>query len=187
MKSNVILMVGIPGSGKSKLAKYLSKLLNSEILNRDLIRNTIFPKKFINHSNIQNDIASETLYKVLEYIILNNNPKFIIVDGKPYSRKKEIKEFNNFINKLSSNLIIVNTIAPIDIISFRLQNDFLNKKNLMHRDPNEKSNIYNTEEMIKEFEKINFPHIIIDTSFQIQEVTKNCINKINNFINDKIK
>ena len=78
MKSNVILMVGIPGSGKSKLAKYLSKSLNCEILNRDLIRNKIFPKKFINHSNLQNDIASETLYKVLEYIILNDNPKFII-------------------------------------------------------------------------------------------------------------
>ena len=57
----------------------------------------------------------------------------------------------------------------------------------MHRDPDEKSNIYNTEEMIKEFEKINFPHIIIDTSFQIQEVTNNCINKTNNFINDKTK
>ena len=69
MKSNVILMVGIPGSGKSKLAKYLSKSLDCEILNRDLIRNKIFPKKFINHSNLQNDIASETLYKVLEYII----------------------------------------------------------------------------------------------------------------------
>ena len=139
MRSNVILMVGIPGSGKSKLAKYLSKLLNSEILNRDLIRNTIFPKKFINHSNLQNDIASKTLYKVLEYIILNDNPKFIIVDGKPYSRKNEIKEFNNFINKLSSNLIIINTIAPIDIILSRLQNDLLNKKNSTHRNPNEKS------------------------------------------------
>ena len=185
MRSNVILMVGIPGSGKSKLAKYLSKLLNSEILNRDLIRNTIFPKKFINHSNLQNDIASKTLYKVLEYIILNDNPKFIIVDGKPYSRKNEIKEFNNFINKLSSNLIIINTIAPIDIILSRLKNDLLNKKNSTHRNPNEKSKIYNIEVMKKEFEKINFPHIIIDTSFQIQEVAKNCFDKINNFINDK--
>ena len=45
--------------------------------------------------------------------------------------------------------------------------------------------IYNIEVMKKEFEKINFPHIIIDTSFQIQEVAKNCFNKINNFRNDK--
>ena len=33
-----------------------------------------------------------------------------------------------------------------------------------------------------EFDKIIFPHIIIDTSSPIKEVTKNCFNKINEFI-----
>ena len=174
-------MVGIPGSGKTYLAKNLSEKLNCEILNRDLIRSSIFPKKYIDHSKSQNNIAFEALFKVLKQLISNNRPEYIIVDGKPFSKNYEIEEFKNNIDKLSAKLIIIHVIAPIDIISLRLQNDLKNKYPL-YRDPKKDSKIYNTQLMISEFDKIKFPHIIIDTSFPIKEVIKNCFNKINEFI-----
>ena len=50
MSTKIILMVGVPGSGKTFLAKSLSEKFNCEILNRALIRSSIFPKKYIDHS-----------------------------------------------------------------------------------------------------------------------------------------
>ena len=181
MSSIIILMVGIPGSGKTFLAKSLSKKLNCEFLNRDLIRTSIFPKKYIDHSKLQNNIAFEVLFKVLKQLISNNKPEYIIVDGKPFSKNYEIEEFKNEIDKLSAKLIIIHVTASIDIISSRLQNDLKNQYPL-YRDPKKNSKIYNTQLMINEFDKIIFPHIIIDTSSPIKEVTKNCFNKINEFI-----
>ena len=52
-------MVGVPGSGKTFLAKSLSEKFNCEILNRDIIRTSIFPKEYIDHSKSQNNIAFE--------------------------------------------------------------------------------------------------------------------------------
>ena len=134
-----------------------------------------------NNSKSQNNIAFEALFKVLKQLISNNRPEYIIVDGKPFSKNYEIEEFKNNIDKLSAKLIIIHVIAPIDIISLRLQNDLKNKYPL-YRDPKKDSKIYNTQLMINEFDKINFPHIIIDTSSHIKEVTKNCFNKIKEFI-----
>ena len=174
-------MVGVPGSGKTFLAKNLSEKFNCEILNRDLIRSSIFPKKYIDHSKSQNNIAFDTLFKVLKQLIPNNQPEYIIVDGKPFSKNYEIEEFKNNIDKLSAKLIIIHVIAPIDIISLRLQNDLKNKYPL-YRNPNKNSKIYNAQLMVGEFDKIKFPHIIIDTSSSVKEVTKNCFNKIKEFI-----
>ena len=82
---------------------------------------------------------------------------------------------------MSAKLIIIHVTASIDIISSRLQKD-LKSQYPLYRDPKKDSKIYNTQLMINEFDKIIFPHIIIDTSSPIKEVTKNCFNKINEFI-----
>ena len=95
MSTKIILMVGVPGSGKTFLAKSLSEKFNCEILNRDLIRSSIFPKKYIDHSKSQNNFAFEVLFKVLKQLVSNNRPEYIIVDGKPFSKNYEIEEFKN--------------------------------------------------------------------------------------------
>ena len=174
-------MVGVPGSGKTFLAKNLSEKFNCEILNRDIIRTSIFPKEYIDHSKSQNNIAFEALFKVLKQLISNNRPEYIIVDGKPFSKNYEIEEFKNEIDKLSAKLIIIHVTASIDIISSRLQNDLKNQYPL-YRDPKKDSKIYNPQLMINEFDKIKFPHIIVDTSLPTNEVVKSCSNKIKEFI-----
>tara|TARA_B110000263_G_C15132854_1_gene429688 strand:- start:95 stop:667 length:573 start_codon:yes stop_codon:yes gene_type:complete len=181
IKTNVILLAGVPGVGKTLLASKFSKIIDCEILNRDHIRNAIFPKKYLDHSHSQNEIATKTLLLVLESLIIYNHPHYIILDGKPFSRKNEINLVKKLIDKLFAQLIIVHCMASVEIITKRLNLDKKNNIDHLLRNPILESKIYDSEKMINEFDKIDLPHIVISTNNSIDDAASECIEKIKKF------
>ena len=79
----LFLIIGLPGTGKSTLANYLSQKMNASILSTELFRSFLFNKKGTNKDIDFSKTELEIVYNSISYIVaqlshINNN---LIVEG----------------------------------------------------------------------------------------------------------
>ncbi len=89
-KQKVIALVGLPASGKTRLAKILMKNADFTFVSRDKIRSAMFPDCLFTEDE------KNAAYKALK-IALETNLKLensVLIDGMTFSKRKEVDEIN---------------------------------------------------------------------------------------------
>ena len=169
----VLLLVGLPGAGKTTLARRLAPAIGAVTLSRDDIRDAIFPEDLLDYSSEQNQVGTDALLGVLGYLLVRPKPAFIIVDGKPFSRKTEIATVKQLVEASGARLLILHCVAPDAVIEGRLQRGLADERNVRaQRDPEKAARIR------AEFEPIDAPHLVVDTSLDGDEVVALCLREI---------
>ena len=87
-----ILLAGPPASGKSTLAGALQDRLKAIVLDKDRIRNALFPGALTDYSSEQDDLCMRAILDAAAYLTSHNRAAFIIFDGRSFSRKQQIDE-----------------------------------------------------------------------------------------------
>jgi predicted kinase len=155
----VLLLAGLPGVGKTRLAERLAPGLDGVILNRDEIRDHIFPAVALDYSAAQNKVATDAMLSVLDYLLGHARLPAIVLDGKPFSKRSEIDAVAAIVRRHHASLLVLHCIAPPEIVEARLRRDLIDPRNQRaQRDPAKATRIRT------EFEPIAVPHIVIDTS-----------------------
>lgn len=158
-KTRVILLVGLPGVGKTTLARELAPALNAVLLNRDDIRDAIFPARFLDYTPEQNEVATRSMLSVLDYLLLHATPPVVIIDGKPFSRRAEIRAVHDLVVGRSAELVILHCVAPESVVAQRLRCDLKDERHARaSRDPAK------AERIRQVFEPIDLPHCTVDTT-----------------------
>ena len=169
-KPLVLLLAGLPGVGKTALATELAPALGGVILNRDSIRDSIFPADYLDYSSDQNEVATVALLSVLSYLLEHRPPPVTLIDGKPFSRFAEIETVNRRVDQHAATLIVLYCTAPASVIEDRLQRGLANPVNVRaQRDPEKASRIS------REFEPIVHRHITIDMTASVDAAARHCI------------
>ncbi len=116
MKPSLVIVTGLPGTGKSHFCQKLTERLPLLILESDALRKVLFPSPTYSSSE------SSRLFRAIHYLIEELLKKGIslVLDAtnlfEPYRER-----LYNIADRLNAKLIIVRVEAPSNLVQERLQ------------------------------------------------------------------
>jgi predicted kinase len=96
----LIVMMGLPGSGKTTIARRLAIVIGGVIINKDSVREAMFAPPVLDYSSAQNDLCMEMVYEATTYILQKWPEKHVIIDGRTYSERRQVERLLEISKKI---------------------------------------------------------------------------------------
>ena len=97
----IVLMAGLPGTGKTTLARELANRTEGAILSKDEIRAALFSAEDIEYSVKQDDFVMEVMLEAARFLLPNAPARKIFLDGRTFSRRYQIDRVLKFASELA--------------------------------------------------------------------------------------
>jgi predicted kinase len=156
----LILMAGLPGTGKSTISRALAEDLGGTVINKDTVRATLFSPPDIEYSTEQDDFCMAVMLKVAGYLFRKDPARVVFLDGRTFSRAYQLKRATGFADAISQPWRILECTCSESTARRRLTND-----------PNHLAANRNFDLYLKvksRFEEITFPKTVIDTNQSLE-------------------
>lgn len=154
-------MAGLPGTGKSTLARALSTRLAGTILNKDAIRHAIFAPRDVEYSIQQDDFCMEIMLQAAEYLVGKDRARYIFLDGRTFSRRYQIDRAIAFTTQLKQSWRILECTCSDGTAKARIE------QALDHPAGNRDFALY--LEVRRRFEPITLPKTVINTDMPLEQ------------------
>ena len=151
----LILMAGLPGTGKSTLARALAADLGGNILNKDEIRAALFAPRDVEYSSEQDEFCMRVMLKVAGYLFRKDPGRKVFLDGRTFSRRYQLDRATGYAQALGQPWRILECVSSDELAKSRLESD------RTHLAANRDFNLY--LQVKARFEEITLPKTIIDT------------------------
>jgi predicted kinase len=156
----LILMAGLPGTGKSTLSRALAAELGGTVIDKDQVRASLFLPADIEYSTPQDDFCMAVMLKVAGYLFRKDPSRFIFLDGRTFSRTYQLKRATGFAEAIGQPWRILECICSEDIARQRLSDD------PSHLAANRGFDLY--LQVKARFEEITFSKTVIDTDQRLE-------------------
>jgi adenylylsulfate kinase len=166
----LILMAGLPGSGKSALSRALAAELGGTVLDKDEVRAALFSPADIEYSTEQDDFCMGIMLKVAGYLFRKDPSRRIFLDGRTFSRTYQRERATGFAEALGQPWRILECACSEDTARERLTMD------PAHLALNRDFNLY--LRVKASFEEIALPKTVIDTDGPLEacvEIAKSAL------------
>jgi predicted kinase len=165
----IVLMAGLPGAGKSTLARALAERMDGVILSKDEIRAALFSAKDIEYSVGQDDFVMEVMLDAARLLLQKSPARTIFLDGRTFSRKYQIDRVLSFARDLAQPWKIIECTCSDASARRRLDAD-----DPSHPARNRDFALY--LEMQRQFEEIKYPKTTISTEQSLQQCIEQVLN-----------
>jgi predicted kinase len=83
----ILMMAGLPGTGKSTVARALAQRLPGAVLDKDVIRTALFAPAHVEYSLAQDDFCQEIMLETAGYLLASTDLLYVLLDGRTFSRR----------------------------------------------------------------------------------------------------
>jgi len=150
-------MAGLPGTGKTTLARELARRTQGALLGKDEIRAALFSPADIEYSVEQDDFVMEVMLDAARFLLQNAPTRKIFLDGRTFSRRYQIDRVLAFARELAQPFAIVECTCSDESARRRLDLE----PNSSHPAHNRTFALY--LEVKAHFEPITYPKTTIST------------------------
>jgi predicted kinase len=158
----IVLMAGLPGTGKTALACDLATRTAGRVVSKDEIRHAIFSAEEIEYSSRQDDFCLHLMLETAGYFLARDPARCIILDGRPFSRRYQIENVLAAAARLQQPWRILECVCSEETARRRLEADAASGT---HSAGNRGYPLY--LEVKARFEAITFPKTVIDTDLAL--------------------
>ena len=155
-KPRLMVISGLPGTGKSHLAARLAERLPYLVLESDVLRKTLFPEP--GYLPAENTRLFRTLHQLIT-VLLEKGVSLILDATNLSERNREY--LYHIADTIESKLILVKVEAPPDLVKERL----INRLNEPESSSDADWSVY--QKMKPTVQKISRKHFVVDTSQDI--------------------
>jgi predicted kinase len=87
-----VLFAGLPGTGKSTLARAMAERLGAAVLDKDRVRGALFPGTLTDYSREQDQLCIHAMLEAAAYLTERRRVNYIFFDGRTFSVQAQIEE-----------------------------------------------------------------------------------------------
>jgi adenylylsulfate kinase len=188
----LIVMAGLPGTGKTTLAKALVQALESDarqitqdfnsiapvILSKDVTRAALFPPDLIEYSQEQDDFCLDMLLQVAAYLFRKASHRTIILDGRTFTKRYQVEIVEKTAADSGVNIVWIECVCDPEAAKKRLRNDRIKG---IHPANNRGPYLY--DKVKASAEPLFVPHITVDTMLPLQK----CLSEILGYLDAESK
>jgi predicted kinase len=166
----IVLMAGLPGTGKTTLARALASRTGGRVLSKDEVRHALFTPDEIEYSSRQDDFCLHVMLETAGYLLHRDPSLVLFLDGRPFSRRYQIENVVNAAASLNQSWCILECVCPGGICRKRLEDQSATGA---HPAGNRDFQLY--LEVKSRFEAIPLPKTVIDTSEPLETCVKQAL------------
>ncbi len=119
----LIVMAGLPGTGKSTLAAALQLVFDAVILNKDTVRAVLFPAPVLDYSAVQDNACMAAIYQAAAVILRSLPRQVVIIDGRTFLRSYQMHDVLALAASLNISANIIECVCEDDVAKARLESD----------------------------------------------------------------
>ena len=157
----IVIMAGLPGTGKSTLARALAHAGGGIVLDKDVIRSILFPPDYVEYSNEQDDFCQTLMLETAGYLVQHHPGLQIFLDGRTFSRKYQIDGVIEAAERLNEEWRIIECVCAEESARQRLDTT-----RLSHPARNRSFALY--QSIRAQFEPITASKLVVDTDAPLE-------------------
>jgi predicted kinase len=86
------LFAGLPGTGKSTLARAIAERLGAAVLDKDRVRGALFPGALTDYTAQQDELCMRAMVEAAAYLTERERVEYIFFDGRTFSQRGQIED-----------------------------------------------------------------------------------------------